>query len=95
MDILVWAESYRHFEHYIQNKRYIIKSFMKGDAIAEDKDGNKYYYFCSAYVAMHGRYFDKIIDIRVLSVNAVSRLRSLVDAEIEFEGTTFTYGKRN
>ena len=63
MDILVLAESYRHFEHFIQNKSYIIKSFMKGDAIAEDKDGNKYYYFGSTDVAIYGRCFDKIIDI--------------------------------
>lgn len=94
MDILVLAESYRHFEHFIQNKSYIIKSFMKGDAIAEDKDGNKYYYFGSTDVAIYGRCFDKIIDIRVLSVNAVNRLRNLVDAEIEFGGITITYSKR-
>ena len=92
MDILVLAESYRRFEHFIQNKSNIIKSCMK-DGTAEDEDGNKYY-FCPTDVAMCGRGFDKIIDIRVLSVNAVSRLRNLVDAEIEFGGITLTYSKR-
>ena len=76
MEILVLAESYRHFKHFIQNKGYIIKSFMKDDP-AEDEDGNKYY-FCPTDVAMCGRCFDKIIDIRVLSVNAVSRCRDRI-----------------
>lgn len=93
MDILVLADSYSHFKRFIQSNGYIIKSFMKDDP-AEDEDGNKYY-FCSMYTdSMCGRCFDKIIDIRVLSVNVISRLRNLTDAEIDFGGITFTYGKR-
>lgn len=37
MDILVLAESYSHFKHFIQNKSNIKKSFIQGNTIAEDK----------------------------------------------------------
>lgn len=95
MDILVLAESYSHFAYFIENRSHTMKLFMKGDTVAEDNDGNKYY-FCSIYEdSMHGRCFDKIIDIGVLSVNAVRRLRNVVGAEIEFGGMVFSYGKRN
>lgn len=95
MEILVLAESYSHFEYFIQDKSYMMKSFMKGDAVVEDKDGNKYYFYSPYVDSMHGRCFDKIIDIRLLSVDAVSRLRNLVNAEIEYGGIVFSHGKRN
>ena len=95
MDILVLAESYSHFEYFIQDKSYMMKLFMKGDTVAEDKNGNKYYFYSPYVDSMHGRCFDKIIDIRLLSIDALSRFRNYAKAEIEIGGITFTHGKRN
>lgn len=95
MDILVLSDSYNQFEYYIQNKSNI-KSFMHGQVATVDNDGN-YYFYCSMNNVdeMHGRCFDKIIDIRILSNMAVSRLKRFVNIEIEYGGLTFIDGKRN
>lgn len=89
------ADTYNQFAYFIQNRSYTMKLFINGQKIAEDNDGN-IYYFCSIYEdAMHGRCFHKVIDIRKLSMDALSRFRNYAEAEIEIGGIVFSHGKRN